>query len=85
MFEVLAIDTGRFNILLLVPQLNWLRKILKFENHLQTFMVRNVILVFFTGSCSHHFQVPSEYLVEVTSLSVSDCGGSKGRDELKFS
>ena len=85
MFEVLTIDDRRFDIILLVPQLNRGRKIFKFENHLQTFVVWDVILVSFTGSSTYNFKIPSEYLVEVPSLFVSNCRCSKGRDEFQSS
>ena len=85
MFEVLTIDDGRFNIILLVPQLNRVRKIFKFEDNLQTLMVWYVVLVSFTSSSTYHFNIPSEYLDEVASLLVSSCGISKGRDEFQSS
>ena len=85
MFEVLTTNDRRFDIILLVPQLNRERKIFKFENHLQTFVVRDVILVPSTSSSTYHFKIPSEYLVEVPSLIVSNCRCSKGRDEFQSS
>ena len=85
MFEVLTIDDRRFDIILLVPQLNRGRKIFKFENNLQTLMVWDVVLVSFTRSGTCHFKIPGEYLVEVASLLVSSCGISKGRDEFQSS
>jgi hypothetical protein len=39
MFEVLVINDRRFDIVLLVPQLDRWRKVFKLEDHLQTLMV----------------------------------------------
>ncbi len=85
MFEVFTIDGRRFHIFLLVPQLNRWRKIFKFEDHLQAFVVWDVILVSFISSSTYNFKIPSEYLVEVASLLVGSCGISKGRDEFQSS
>ena len=85
MFEVLVINDRGFDIVLLVPQLDRWRKVFKLKYHLQTLMVWDVILVPFTSSSTYHFKIPSEYLVEVPSLFVSNCGSSKGRTEFQFS
>jgi len=39
MFEVLVVDDRRFDIVLLVPQLDRWRKVFKLEYHLQTLVV----------------------------------------------
>ena len=85
MFEILVVNDGRFYIILLVPQLDWGRKIFKFEDNLQTFIVWDAVLVSFTSSSTYNLKIPSEYLVEVTSLLASSCGISKGRDEFQSS
>jgi hypothetical protein len=39
MFEVLVVNDRRFDIVLLVPQLDRWRKVFKFEDNLQTLMI----------------------------------------------
>ena len=45
----------------------------KFHSHLQTLVVRDVIVVVIANYCICDFQVTSEYLVKVSSLSMSLC------------
>ena len=85
MFEVLVVNDRRFDIILLVPQLDRWRKVFKLKYHLQTLMVWDVVLVPVAGSSTYHIEIPGEYLVEVASLLVGSCGISKGRDEFQSS